>query len=176
MDQRTHVLFALMIAPLTLILLFSFIAPPQPAQADLPPRPTEIPDTPEPTEEPAAAEPLPGSLIQLEVEFPVDWPWQEIHGRTLWTMVQWQDVQGQWHDVEGWQGALDAITLASDGTAAGTKTWWLGRDNQGTGPFRWQIAVGRDGGVLAVTDPFHLPEVDGQLKTITVSLVAPTVN
>lgn len=176
MNRRPRTLLALIIGPLALVLLLSFLAPPQPAQADLPPRPTEIPDTPEPTEEPAAAEPPPGSLIQLEVEFPVDWPWREIHGRTLWTRVQWQDVQGRWHDVKGWQGELDAITLASDGTAAGTKMWWLGEDNQGTGPFRWQVAVGRGGDVLAVTDPFNLPEVDGQLKTIEVSLVAPAVD
>jgi hypothetical protein len=25
-----------------------------------------------------------------------------------WTVVQWQDTAGNWHDVEGWQGWLDA--------------------------------------------------------------------
>ena len=33
-----------------------------------------------------------------------------------WTIVQWQDSAGGWHDIEGWQGTLDE----SD-----QKMWWL---------------------------------------------------
>ncbi len=173
MDQRTQKLFALTLAALTLMLLLSFIAPPQPAQADLPPRPTEIPDTPEPE---ASVKPPPGSLIRLHGAFPSDWPWEEIAWQIAWTGVQWQDAHGAWHDVEGWQGGFDEVRVNTDGAVTAEKTWWLGEDHQGTGPFRWQVAEGRGGDVLAATEPFNLPEVDGQLKTIEVSLVAPTVD
>src|SRR5512138_3173076 len=61
----------------------------------LPPRPTPI--TPTPTAAPASYV-REGGLIELHVH-PIQ--------TGLWTLIQWQDAGGQWHDVNGWQGTLD---------------------------------------------------------------------
>lgn len=66
----------------------------------------------------------------------------------LWTVVQWQDQVGKWHDVEGWRGNLD------DGFQ---KTWWVHPANFGQGPFRWVIYQSADGPFLAASNPFYLP-------------------
>lgn len=47
-----------------------------------------------------------------------------------WTVVQWQDSAGNWHDVEGWRGTLDD---------RGVRRWWVDAKDFGTGPFRWVI-------------------------------------
>ncbi len=47
-----------------------------------------------------------------------------------WSVVQWQDVNGNWHDVEGWRGTLDS---------SGYIRWWVAAKDFGTGPFRWVI-------------------------------------
>ena len=67
---------------------------------------------------------------------------------TAWTVVQWQDGLGGWHDVDGWRGDLDA---------GQQKVWWvLGKDFN-TGPFRWVVYDQRDGKVWAISEPFTLP-------------------
>ena len=33
-----------------------------------------------------------------------------------WSAVQWQDVNGDWHNVDGWRGTLDEW---------GTRRWWV---------------------------------------------------
>ena len=103
---------------------------PQPAHA-LPPRPT-VPPTIE--ENPSSI----GAQIQLKAQFPEDWPWQTTHWQDLWTQVQWQDTNGAWHDVVGWQGTLDKVEIGKDETVMGFKTWWLGPENLGDGPMRWR--------------------------------------
>jgi hypothetical protein len=50
-----------------------------------------------------------------------------------WSVVQWQDVNGNWHDVEGWRGTLDS---------SGYIRWWVAARDFGTGPFRWVITSG----------------------------------
>ncbi len=50
-----------------------------------------------------------------------------------WSVVQWQDVNGNWHDVEGWRGTLDS---------SGYICWWVAAKDFGTGPFRWVITGG----------------------------------
>jgi hypothetical protein len=170
MNSRTPTLFA--IGALVAVFLLSLAVLARPVRADLPPRPTPSPEAPTPDPAPSY-DPPPGSWIQLHTEFPVDWPWREVHWQTLWTVMQWQDPQGAWHEVEGWQGTLDDVSLAPDGGVTGEKAWWLGEANQGTGPFRWQVTLGREGNLLAISAPFDLPEVDGQAKTVTVSLTMP---
>ena len=66
-----------------------YAAPP----ADLPPR-----DQPSKSEVRPSKLPLVG-FIDLHVD-----PAQT----GLWAVVQWQDAVGDWHDVEGWRGALDS--------------------------------------------------------------------
>ena len=65
-----------------------------------------------------------------------------------WSVVQWQDNSGGWHDVEGWTGSL------ADG---GGWRWWVEAKDFGTGPFRWVSQPGPEGSVLNASGPFTLP-------------------
>ncbi len=76
--------------------------------------------------------------------------------RGLWSVVQWQDGEEVWHDVEGWRGPL------VDGEIA----WWLSAPLFGAGPFRWVVTHAPDGPAAGVSRPFHLPEQDGAGLTI----------
>jgi hypothetical protein len=78
----------------------------------------------------------------------------------VWTIVQWQDTAGGWHDVESWSGALD------DGSH---KTWWLAPDLFGKGPFRWLVYQGERGKLVATSDSFYLPEAEGEKLWVEVS-------
>ena len=76
-----------------------------------------------------------------------------------WTVVQWQDIAGGWHDVEGWRSVLDS---------SGIKRWWVAPKDFGTGPFRW-VVTGQPGGAqLAVSDLFALPA--GLNQTVRIDL------
>jgi hypothetical protein len=77
----------------------------------------------------------------------------------LWTVVQWQDALGGWHDVEGWQGVLDESNI---------KTWWVDRADFGQGPFRWAVAWG--GELLATSELFYLPRSAGEVVRVQVTL------
>ena len=136
---------------------------PQPAQA-LPPRPTVPSDVTE--EDPSKI----GAQIQLKAQFPKDWPWQTVHWQDLWTVVQWQDANGEWHDVAGWQGTLDTIKIGKDGTVVGYKTWWLGYENLGQGTFRWQVLESQDGQLHVTSDPFNLPATSKTTLEVNVML------
>jgi hypothetical protein len=73
----------------------------------------------------------------------------ELHaGQAGWSVVQWQDSAGNWHDVEGWQGSL---------SPTGQRVWWVAAPEFGRGPFRWLLFAG-PGGTLRQTSPtFYLP-------------------
>jgi len=68
-----------------------------------------------------------------------------------WSVVQWQDFAGGWHDVEGWRGSLGQ---------AGTRRWWVAPSDFGTGPFRWVVTQGPGGAILWSSEPFSLPSVE----------------
>jgi hypothetical protein len=127
--------------------------PAQTASA-LPPRPTPV--TPTPISMPASTSPG-WAVIELHVQ-----PAAEL---ALWTVVQWQDRLGGWHDVEGWRGTLDE---ASNGV--GKKVWWVARANFDTGPFRWVIYQGPGGKLLATSGSFQLPRYENTMGVIEVSL------
>ena len=139
------------------------------APLDLPPRPV----TPTPTASPTA-QPTPGprraaqtrgALVELRVQFPdVE---LAAHWQRLWTVVQWQDAQGKWHDVEGWRGALDGMQ-----GGAGRKVWWLADNLFGGGPFRWLVFQEKDGKLLAGSEVFFLPQAAGETTRLEV-LLAP---
>ncbi|MFQ5400207.1 MAG: hypothetical protein ACE5E7_11495 [Anaerolineae bacterium] len=107
----------------------------------LPPRP--VPPTPSVPQQPAPEPAAPaGGTIELTVA-----PGSLVE----WTVVQWQDGLGGWHDVDGWQGTLDDDTH---------KVWWVGAADLGKGPFRWLVELDDD--VLAVSEPFDLPAAAGE--------------
>lgn len=79
----------------------------------------------------------------------------------LWTIVQWQDSAGGWHNVEGWQGTVDS---------AGDKRWWVAAKDFGTGPFRWIVTEGIGGQLLATSEPFNLPVQANAATRVEISL------
>ncbi len=143
------------------------------ATAMIPPPIPTMTSTPEPTATPV---PVTGSLIELQAEFPQAWPWDEAHWQELWAVVQWQDdtawldPEEEWRDVEGWQGTLDEVALDVDGSIVGKKTWWVAKEDLGTGPFRWLVYRSQGGRLLGVSDTFDLPEIVNRITIMEVTL------
>jgi hypothetical protein len=132
-------------------LLLAWPSSPTHAQPGLPPRETPTPTRP-PDEGDDKDDKPAGAHIVLQVQSaPMD----------AWTVVQWQDSVGSWHDIEGWQGTLDE---------GGQKVWWLAADLFGRGPFRWLVYQGQGGKLLAQSEPFYLPTSAGEKVKIEVSL------
>ena len=131
-------------------ILLVMIWPPLPAEAapSLPPRypPTHTQDDGDSDDD---RQPV-GAYIELHV-----------HSAQagLWTVVQWQDNTGGWHNVEGWQGAFDE---------GNKKVWWVAVADFNKGPFRWAAYQGRGGELLAVSEPFYLPHMPNETMPIEV--------
>ena len=139
---------------------------PEVGQAPLPtstrPPTPAIPSTPavQPTRPPNTE--IAGGWIELRVRFSP----AETEPQALWTIVQWQDTEGRWHNVDGWQGTFDEI---HDGW--GVKRWWLDQTLFAHGPFRWLIYRSKEDTLLTVSDPFFLPEYTGQTTYIELPLL-----
>jgi hypothetical protein len=88
-----------------------------------------------------------GPAIELRVRF--GGAWQAARWQELWTVVEWQDAFGDWHEVEGWRGALDEVARGE-----GRKVWWVSLDDLGKGPFRWTVCRRPAGRPLAHSKPF----------------------
>jgi hypothetical protein len=101
-----------------------------------------------------------GARLQIQALFSESWPWDELHWQNVWSTIQWYDGQDTWYDVAGWQGGLDAIAQGDAGWV-GTKEWWAGKKDLGTGPFRWKIYQYQGGPLLVTSEPFYLPEKAG---------------
>ena len=137
-------------APTTLPPLTTFT--PYPTEQATPiasPQPTPAPTLPAPPPSPT------GGFIYLRVQSA---------RQELWTIVQWQDGLGDWHDVEGWQGTLDDIQ-----NEIGDKVWWVAKEGLGTGPFRWLVYQSKGGRLLATSEPFYLPDLNGGTVMVEVS-------
>jgi RimJ/RimL family protein N-acetyltransferase len=78
-----------------------------------------------------------------------------------WTVVQWRDDQGHWHDVEGWRGELDTVDR---------KVWWVAQREFRSGPFRWVLYASRGGSPLGSSHAFYLPKAPNQTVSVAVSL------
>jgi len=90
----------------------------------------------------------------------------------LWTVVQWQDHSGDWHDVEEWQGTLDEVNNDKDkGMYEGEKVWWAAKADFDKGPFRWVVYRGRGGKLLAQSESFYLPHFTGETVRVEVLIV-----
>lgn len=112
-----------------------------------------------------------GARLQVHALFSDSWPWDELHWQNVWTTIQWYDGKDAWYDVAGWQGNLDAIAQGEAGWV-GTKEWWVGKDNLGTGPFRWVIYESQGGPVLVTSEAFNLPETAGKTLILQPTLDA----
>ncbi len=144
--ETTRVLRSFGFAITLVVLCLAFW--PASAQAQAPVE-TALPPRPAP---PAERLRPPGAFIQLQ-----------INGAPagVWTGVQWMDSQGGWHDVTGWQGSLD-----NDGT----KTWFVGENDMGKGPFRWCVYSHAGGDLLAASEAFHLPVEHNITQVVVVTL------
>jgi len=85
--------------------------------------------------------------------------------RSIWTVVEWQDDDGAWQVVAGWQATLDAVT-----DSGGRKTWSVPPSLFGRGPFRWGVMPQRGGLALAYSEPFNLPAQAGETLEISVTI------
>lgn len=81
-----------------------------------------------------------------------------------WTVVQWQDTRGDWHDVDGWQGPFDQERQV---------VWWVTPEIWGEGPFRWAIYQHQDGQLLATSDSFNLPSSADEAVKVVMPLLWP---
>ncbi len=148
-----HRFFILVLITLAGSLLAAMVLPPQ-TLAALPPRPTPSP-TPSPRHDDTDSDDSEtvGGQIELQVQ---------PSSSRLWTVVQWQDALGSWHDVEGWQGSLD------DGAR---KEWWVARSDFGKGPFRWAMCENPMGNSFAESRSFFLPRSANETVKVDLSLV-----
>jgi hypothetical protein len=144
-------LIALMLGVILILSLLPALAPAgsEASPLSLPPRPEDVKGGDDDDDE--DGQPI-GAHIVLHVPSAPD---------GVWTIVQWQDTAGGWHDIESWSGALDDDTQ---------KTWWLAPDLFGKGPFRWLVYQGERGKLLATSDPFYLPDAEGEKVWVEVSL------
>ncbi len=107
---------------------------------------------PRPTVEPTKTK-QPGAYIQLQLSGAV------VGTEGVWTIVQWVDNFGEWHDVTGWQGTVELDN---------TQTWWVAPDDMGSGPFRWRVLSSPTGSVLATSDEFMLPDQTRVVQAVPV--------
>ncbi len=145
--SKTNLIFAFTLSALALL---APLVPPTLAGSGLPPRDTPSPAQPD-NDRTDPDRPL-GTYLELHLSQPPV---------GAWTVVQWQDSAGNWHDVEGWQGPPDAD---------GGKSWWVAAKDFGTGPFRWVVQQGPGGRVLGMSAPFHLPSGAAEIMQVTVLL------
>jgi hypothetical protein len=113
--------------------------------ADLPDRPDPAPTDQSGSED---ADDLIGAYIELT------------SANQGWSVVQWQDENGDWHNVDGWQGNID-----NDGT----KRWWVAQKDFGSGPFRWVVLAAPNGQMLANSASFRLPSEVNMIQPVIAS-------
>lgn len=157
--KTAAIILAFMVCALLAIML---LLPPmaEAAPSDIPPR------TPRPTK-PAPPE---GAPIVLCASFGDTWSFYSARWQELWTVVQWQDEWGYWHDVEEWQGTLDKVKADENGEVVGEKGWWVAEADLGKGPFRWLVYRSEGSTLLATSESFNLPASRHEVVKVEVSL------
>lgn len=143
------------LAVVTLLPAMAYAAPPA-----LPPRPSP---SPSPSPVVASGGGPAGGAIELRVPL-TSGAWRGVYWQELWTVVQWKDSLGGWHDVDGWKGTPDEVT-----SGQARKVWWVARPQMGQGPFRW-VAYDRSGGrMLAESASFYLPAISDQWLLVSLA-------
>lgn len=81
-------------------------------------------------------------ILQLLSDVPIS-------SNELRAVVQWQSVDGTWHNVEGWQGDFnEKLQLI----------WWVAPKDLGKGPFRWIVQDKTNHNEVVVeSNSFQLP-------------------
>ncbi|MCB0162596.1 MAG: hypothetical protein KDI79_00125 [Anaerolineae bacterium] len=155
-NPRLFVLIATVTGLTSLTLLTGLIWSPLPVQADptLPPRDQPTDDSQRDKHDDDDDDddgPAPGAYIELHVQG---------DGTGMWAAVQWQDSDGNWQPVEGWQGPLGS---------SGYQRWWVAAKDFGRGPFRWVVSAEARSAAVDDSDSFNLPSAANQTVQITVS-------
>ncbi len=123
----------------------------RPNQTTVPTPPRSATNTPlSPTATPRPLKPERGTYIVLFIQS---------SSAGTWTIVQWQDALGGWHDVEGWQGMLDDDER---------KQWWVAPKDFNTGPFRWLVYERQRENLIATSEPFYLPSYAGEVVNVAI--------
>lgn len=126
---------------------------PHSASAQLPPRP----------EPPSKSEPSPNHSSVTGAKILLTIPYDDEMTADTWTHVEWQDGDGRWHIVDGWQGTLHPNSKIKQWEVE----WWVGRSDFNTGPFRW--VVDPDGKRI-VSEPFELNFAENAADTLRIEL------
>ena len=134
-----------------LVCVLALLGQPLSVQAGptLPPRDPPTP-TPSPDKDKGDKDKPAGAYIELQTQ---------IASTGAWSVVQWQDNAGGWHDVEGWRGPL---------ADSNNRRCWVAAKDFGTGPFRWAVTQGQGGQLLGASAPFKLP--NGANETLQVAV------
>ena len=149
MSKHRITLTTLFLFGLMLLIISSLAINPEQLQAQGNPLPTATPyGTPPP---PTASPYPPGGTLILQMENP------PVEG---WTIVQWQDANGGWHDVEGWRSHFTNDYVG----------WWVAPADFSDGPFRWLLLASENGPELASSAPFSLPGYLGHVLLVELSL------
>lgn len=82
-----------------------------------------------------------GAFLELTVE---------VQEAGFWSVVQWQDGNGYWHDVEGWRAEVVPDYVIR---------WWVAPRDLESGPFRWIVYKGEvsERVIYQISQPFNLP-------------------
>lgn len=64
-----------------------------------------------------------------------------------WTELEWEDSEGMWRPVDGWQGH----------TNNGSVRWVVAPPQYGHGPFRWQVHTADKERLIMTSGEFFLP-------------------
>ena len=148
---RLLLCFGLILLSLSLLMLAVWPVSPVWAEGGLPPR--ERPPAGQPDDEGDSDRGAPlGAYLELQVA-PVP--------PGAWSVVQWADSAGNWHNVEGWQRELGLD---------GFERWWVAAKDFNTGPFRWLVTQGAGGPELGVSQPFYLPGGGNQVVRVGVTV------
>ena len=137
-----------------LVCILALLSQPLSIQAGptLPPREPPTTPTPSADKDKGGKDKPAGAYIELQTQ---------IASAGAWSVVQWQDSAGGWHDVEGWRGPL---------ADSNNRRWWVAAKDFGAGPFRWAVTQGQGGSLLGVSAPFNLPSGVNEMLQVVVSL------
>jgi hypothetical protein len=149
--MKRFALRRLILLPFGLLLLVVFLAAFHPAgTVDVPPRPT-ITATATSAATPTLAA-TPSSTRAADTATTI-YLHRDPAVAGLWTAVQWQDAQGEWHDVPGWQAPFNEY---------GVVAWAVAESEWGGGPMRWLVYNAAGEEALIATSSFTLPQKKGE--------------
>ena len=162
-NSRSTVVPGIVAIGLISILMAIILGLPSPSWAappGLPPRPDPgLPPRPGPEMPPKQGPTSPGKRTSSPAGAYITLDRPTTLNPNFWTVVQWQDDLGNWHNVDEWQGTFEA----------NQKTWWVDAKDFSTGPFRWVVYQTPGGAVLAQSDPFYLPSAAFETVFVKIS-------